>query len=261
MAQPEKRESSVLFSLRELRQIEESRVQEEEHAVRTAEEARVAAVQEAERRRREAEEAKARAEREELLRIETARENADREARTRVESAEAMERQRAQAALEQQRLQHEMELRRAEVAKKRPTWMLAVTGFALVAAIGLIFFAVQRKRESDAASVAAQKSEDERKRYEVLVKEARDQVEQVVRDSKELEGRLSAADTAVKAAQTDADRRAANANLEKLRQQKLEMEQRIAAAKAAADKAERAKGVHLSKECLENPLAKGCSGP
>jgi len=43
MAQPEKRENSVLFSLRELRQIEESRVQEEEHAVRTAEQARIAA--------------------------------------------------------------------------------------------------------------------------------------------------------------------------------------------------------------------------
>ena len=40
MAQSEKRENSVLFSLRELRQIEESRVQEEEHAVRSAEEER-----------------------------------------------------------------------------------------------------------------------------------------------------------------------------------------------------------------------------
>src|SRR6185295_9935077 len=117
MAQPEKRENSVLFSLRELRQIEESRVQEEEHAVRTAEQARIAAAQEAERKRREAEEAKVRAERDELLRIETARENAEREARMRVESAEAMERQRVQAALEQQRLQHEMELRCVEVVQ------------------------------------------------------------------------------------------------------------------------------------------------
>ena len=29
---------------------------------------------------------------------------------------------------DKQRLQQEMELRRAEIAKKRPTWMLAVTG-------------------------------------------------------------------------------------------------------------------------------------
>ena len=41
MAQPEKRENSVLFSLRELRTIEESRVKEEEDAAQAAEQARV----------------------------------------------------------------------------------------------------------------------------------------------------------------------------------------------------------------------------
>src|SRR5512138_2455303 len=70
MAQGEKRENSVLFSLRELRQIEENRVQEEESAVRSAEEARLHAQQEAERRRREAEEAKIREERDAALAIE-----------------------------------------------------------------------------------------------------------------------------------------------------------------------------------------------
>src|SRR3954470_19715748 len=64
MAQGEKRENSVLFSLRELRQIEENRVQEEEHAVKSAEEARVKAREDAERRKREEEEAKIFAERE-----------------------------------------------------------------------------------------------------------------------------------------------------------------------------------------------------
>ena len=63
MAQSEKRENSVLFSLRELRQIEENRVQEEEHAVRSAEQARVAAQQAEERRIRDEAEGKARAER------------------------------------------------------------------------------------------------------------------------------------------------------------------------------------------------------
>jgi colicin import membrane protein len=258
MAQPEKRENSVLFSLRELRQIEESRVKEEEHAVRSAEEARAAAAQDAERRRREAEDAKVRAERDELLRVETARENAEREARMRVESAEAMERQRNQAALEQQRLQHEMELRRAEVAKKRPTWMLVVTGFALVAAIGLVFFAVQRKRESDAATITAKAAEEERAKAVAIAKEAKDRVDQLDADMKAQNDRLAAADAALKTAVTDADRKEAQKNLNALRQQKFEMEQRIAAARSQAAKAERAKGVHISKECLDNPLAKGC---
>jgi hypothetical protein len=37
------------------------------------------------------------------------------------------------------------------------------------------------------------------------------------------------------------------------------MEQRIAEAKAAAARAERKKGVKISKECQDNPLAKGCT--
>jgi hypothetical protein len=259
MAQPEKRENSVLFSLRELRQIEESRVQEEEHAVRTAEQARIAAAQEAERKRREAEEAKIRAEREEVLRIEMAREGAEREARMRVESAEAMERQRSQAALEQQRLAHEMELRRAEVAKKRPTWMLVVTGGALVLTIGLVIFAVQRKHESDVAKAAAALAEQEKI-------EAQETLKHLTDDINEQDNRLKAAESAVTVAQTDADRKAAQANLvaaqanlDRLRKQKIEAEQRQAAAAASAAKAERAKGLHISKECQDNPLAKGCT--
>jgi hypothetical protein len=259
MAQQEKRENSVLFSLRELRQIEESRVQEEEHAVRSAEQARVAAAQEVERKRREAEEAKVRAERDELLRIETARENAEREARMRVESAEAMERNRAQAALEQQRLAHEMDLRRAEVAKKRPTWMLAVTGFAVLLTIGLVIFAVQRMHQAAADREAAQQAQRDKVEAERIAKEAQERVDKLSSDMKDQDDRLNAADQALKTAQTDADRRAAQTNLDRLRQQKFEMEKRIQEARNAAAKAERAKGVHISKECLENPLAKGCS--
>ena len=159
MAQPEKRENSVLFSLRELRQIEENRVQEEEQAHRSAEESRRMAAEDAERRRREAEEAKVRAERDALLEIERTRENAERAARMRVESAEAAERQRQQAALEQQRLHQEMELRRAEVAKTRPTWMVAVTIGALVVTVALVFLAIRAFRSEDTANEDKEKAQ------------------------------------------------------------------------------------------------------
>jgi hypothetical protein len=251
----EKRENSVLFSLRELRQIEESRVQEEEHAVRTAEQARIAAAQEAERRRKEA---KVRAERDELLRIQQARESAEREGRLRVESAEAMERQRQQAALEQQRLQHEMELRRAEVAKKRPTWMVAVTIGAIVLTIGLGIFAVQRMIQAShdrEAAAQAQRDKDEAVR---VAQEAQDRVDKLSKDMKDQDDRLNAADQALRTARTEEERKKAEVELKRLRDQKLDMEKRIQEAKNAAAKAERAKGVHISKECLDNPLAKGC---
>ena len=259
MAQPEKRENSVLFSLRELRQIEENRVQEEEQAVRSAEEQRVRSREDAERRRREEEEAKARAEHNAKVALEQAREGAEREARMRVESAEAAERARQQAVLEQSRMQQEMDLRRAEVAKKRPTWMLVVTGLALIAAVAFVIFAVKSLNESKVSKQAetiAKRNEAESKK---LADEAQERVAKLEADMGEMNKRVDSAVDALSTAQTQADRDSANSKLAALRREKAEMEQRIADAKAARAKAERKAGVKISKECLENPLARGCS--
>lgn len=256
--QPEKRENSVLFSLRELRQIEENRVAEEEHAVRSAEEQRVRAAQEAERKRREAEEAKIQAERQALLQIEQARENAEREARMRVETAEATERQRQQAALEQQRLQQEMELRRAEVAKKRPTWMLAVTGIAIVGVVIAIVLAMKFLGESSADREARLAAEERSREAEKMAQAAEDKVVELQRDLGDLSARVDKAVDAVVAARSEAERVAAQDALNKARKAKFEMEQRIQAAKDAAAKAKRLKGANVSDECKNNPLAKGC---
>ena len=57
------------------------------------------------------------------------------------------------------------------------------------------------------------------------------------------------------------DREAAMARLQALQKQQAEQSQRIAEAKAAAAKSERRKGVKISKECMENPLSRGCDGP
>jgi len=62
----------------------------------------------------------------------------------------------------------------------------------------------------------------------------------------------------LEAAQNDADREAAKSRLQQLQREKSDMEARVAAAKEAAAKGERVKGVKVSKECLDNPLAKGC---
>lgn len=93
---------------------------------------------------------------------------------------------------------------------------------------------------------------------EQLVEQTQERVDELSRDMKEQEDQLNTAEQALRIAQTDSDRRAAQANLDRLRQQKLEMEKQLQVARNAAAKAERAKGLHISKECLENPLAKGC---
>jgi len=258
MAQPEKRENSVLFSLRELRQIEENRVQEEESAVRTAEDDRVRAVEAATQVREAAETARIREERGAALAIETARENAEREARMRVESVEASERQRQQAALEQQRLQQEMELRRAEVAKKRPTWMLAVTGIAMVGVIIAIVLVVKFSGQSDDDREKAVQAEKDKQVAEKTAADAVEKVERLQRDLEDLDTKVGTAVDSVMAAQSDADRSTAKAKLLALRTEKAAMEQRIADAKNAAALARRKQGATVSKECQNNPLAKGC---
>ena len=85
------------------------------------------------------------------------------------------------------------------------------------------------------------------RRFRALAQNASDMITQI-----------NGAIAAVEAAQGDADRAAAKSKLASLQRAQAEMQERIRAAKAAADLAERRKGVKISKECLDNPLAKGC---
>jgi DNA repair exonuclease SbcCD ATPase subunit len=91
------------------------------------------------------------------------------------------------------------------------------------------------------------------------VQRTQDTIDQLTKDLAALDARLDQAIRLVVSATTDADRTAAQASVAELMKQRGELQQRMAAAKAAAANAERAQGVHVSKECLENPLAKGCS--
>jgi hypothetical protein len=69
---------------------------------------------------------------------------------------------------------------------------------------------------------------------------------------------LTAAVDAVAAAQSDQERAAAVTKLEDARATKVDLAAQIAHARATATQRERAKGVHISKECLDNPLGSGC---
>lgn len=145
----EKKESSVLFSLRELREIEEERIQEEHTAKKRAEEDRIRAQQEAERRAREEEEGRRRAAEQAERAAREAVENREREERLRVEEAERRARVEAQANLEQQRMHKELEIRAIEAQKSKPTWLIAVAG-GLVLVVGILgYWAYNRSQEAD----------------------------------------------------------------------------------------------------------------
>ncbi len=145
----ERKENSVLFSLNELRSIEEERQQEAVDSKRRAEEDRIRTQMEAERRAREEAEERRRATEEAERSVRESAERNARDDRFRLEEAERRARVEAQAQLEQQRLSQEMHIRTMEAQKKRPTGLIALAGFLVVAVIGLGIFLYQRGEEAD----------------------------------------------------------------------------------------------------------------
>jgi len=246
-------ESSIITSLSELRAIEQQRIADERAAVDRERAAQVEAKRAAEQAIRDAEEKKLREEREALMRIEQARVDAEREARMRVESAEAAERMRLQAALEQQRMAEENELRRAEIAKKRPTWMLAVTGLALVATLGFGYYAYERNEERQAAELAANHAENAKREAQQMAKEAREELDRLAKQMDEQDATLTNAQNALLVAQNQADRDKIAADIRKANERKAEIKKQQADAKAKADAAERAGGVDISG-CLHGSI-------
>jgi hypothetical protein len=254
MATPEKRENSVLFSLRELRQIEENRVQEEEDAARTAEEGRIRAKMEEERRRREEEEARIKAEQDEEKRLREMDAHRAHDEKVRVGEAAARAQADHNARLEQERLQHEMEIRRHEVAKKRPTWLLVLAG-VLVVAIGVaVYLIIQRNKENERKAkenAALQQQNDEKDR---IIKANKEQIDLLNASMASLQGELDDLDKqlddafdAIKNAKNDSDRRAANDRVDTVRKKK---------AKVKEQQEETKKKINISQACLDNPL--GC---
>src|SRR5262249_30621445 len=152
----DKRENSVLFSLRELRQIEDDRVKSEEQAIRQREEDERARVVAEQRRIREEEEQR----RLEIERAERARIDAEEarrhEAAVRLEEGERKARVEAQARLEEQRLKLEIEARAREASTRKAKILVASTAIAVVIAITGVF-AYRALKEREAAAAAAEK--------------------------------------------------------------------------------------------------------
>jgi len=88
-----------------------------------------------------------------------------------------------------------------------------------------------------------------------------DRLDSVVRSLEEIEPRLTKAMADVRDAQDQADRATAMARLNELKRQQAEMREREKAARDAAAKAKGKKGKKgkkVPKECIDNPLARGC---
>lgn len=89
--------------------------------------------------------------------------------------------------------------------------------------------------------------------------EARAMVERIEAEVAALGREIQSAEEVALAPRTAAEAKAATATLTGLRAKQTELGTRLADAKATAARAARLKGVKIPKECLDNPLAKGCS--
>jgi colicin import membrane protein len=203
----ERRENSVLFSLRELRGIEEERVKGEEEAERARIEAERRAREEEERRQREAAEAKVRAEQERQRQEQLERERIAHDAQVRLQESERRAQIEAAAKLEQHRI--EAEARARMDAKKFPVG--AVVGGMIgliVLALAVVGYMVhnhnlelarqqkemQEKAEAD-RKVAAEKADAERKQIEKQLSDLQAQLDKATNDAERAKIRAQMAAT------------------------------------------------------------------
>ena len=251
MAQ-ENRENSVLFSLRELRDLEHTRVQEEEDTRKRTEAERIQAQQDAERRILEEEEARRRAIEEEERQRQEMIERQRREEEMRLEEADRRARIEAEALLEQQRLVQEAELRRREIEKKRPTWLVALTVGLVLAVGGVGVWGYQTYQERQVIA-------EQKRQKDIESEEQRMQLEKLQAEIAALNSEIEETKEAVAAAQSEEERRKAQQKLDNLRDRKSQ----AAAARSRRggggkkDKDEpKSRAIKLDPKCLENPL--GC---
>ncbi len=179
----EQKESSVLFSLKELMNLEEDRIRQEETARKAKQEAEVQARLEAERRQREEEEARIRGEADRRR----AEEQRVREDQARVDAIHRAEVEKARldaenaARLESLRHQqeHERHLTALKQDKHKRNLLIAAVGAALLLIVGGVSAAVVIKGQNDRAAEAtaehARELAEQQAKTEALQKQFDDQ--------------------------------------------------------------------------------------
>jgi hypothetical protein len=258
MQAPRLAESSVLFSLKELRQLELSRIDEERAAVRDAELSQQRVREAAAREAEAAAEARRRAEHEAELAAAHAQAESERQLRLHVEATEAAERARHQAALDQERLAGELALRRAEVAKKRPTWMLAVTACAVLAGAALVWFAIETQEASQAAERERAAAIADKEKAQAYAREATAQMARFQAELAELDRRVAKGVHDIGIAADDAARERVRQDMLAAERDRAAVRARLDAAQRVKDHLERTKPIELGADCVNNSLSKEC---
>lgn len=244
-----------MTSLDELRAIHSQRIADE----RATFEAERMAVVESRRRaevvQRAAAEAQLREERDAQIRLEEARVAVEREARMKLEAMDAAERTRYAAELDARRQAQEMELRREEVAKKRPRWMIVVTTIAVAAGITLGYFAVQSSRDADEASQKRAIAEQQKEQARQVAQAAEGQLAVIESNLDTVHTKLERALALLATADKEADWTRAKQAVAAARAEEAAERRRLEDWKAKKLLDEKRKGLH-NEGCVDTPT--GC---
>lgn len=179
MAQQQREENSVLFSLKELRQLEDDRIRKEDDEVRAREASERQAREDAERQARENAERLARETEERARKLQEDAQARERDEQFRLAESERRARVEGEMRLQQERMHLELQSR-----KHRSPWKTVAVAVGVVV---VIFAGVFWKLAADnRAQVEAQRSErikfemeanrrelEQRRKYEALVEERR----------------------------------------------------------------------------------------
>lgn len=156
--QTERKPNSVLFSLKELRRIEEDRVVSEEEQQKQKEEAELKAKEAAEQQARDAEESARQAEEERVRREQEEVERKAREEQLRLQEAET--RARIEAETDLQKARQEAELKAKALEKKVPWVPIGIAIALLLAGLaGLGYYSMQQKEQRELALKKARVAE------------------------------------------------------------------------------------------------------
>jgi DNA repair exonuclease SbcCD ATPase subunit len=249
-------EGSVLTSLSELRAIERQRLADEIAAVEAAVQAKRRERELAERTAREAEAARVAAEREARVAAEIARADAERQAQLQRDAIEAAERARHLIALEERRFGEEMALQREIARRQRPRWMIAVTGLAVIAAIGLGWFSVEQGRVAAAARAARENAIAAQTQAQRDARDARATAEVLAHSFDDLQHKVATAIQQVSDSQREAAARDAADRELAFQRSQAELKKQQRQLEQAREDAKRKGGVQISDECLHNAVCR-----
>ena len=224
----EQKESSVLFSLKELMNLEEDRIRQEDDEKKRKEQAEVQARLDAERRTREAEEIRLQGEaerrrvEEQRQREEQARVDAIRQGEVEKARHDAENQARLRAMQQQQDHERQLAALSQDKKKKQLTYMLVgIVAFALIGGVG--------------GGYAVYTSGEENKRVqglkdqEIAAKQA--QLDKLMADLKSQQDSIAAAQAEAANAKSDADRANAQAKLAAAQEQQRKTQANIATIK------------------------------